>query len=308
VIEPERTGPIADVLYSAAGNSADDQWYRRGIISYSFEAGSRTFAVDQATGAITRTDVAGGGLAGFRPDYATEGRPEAMEFTDGNFGLMESALQYSRDTTPPVTSIEYDTLDSAGAPINFRFNWPGEAAVIRYTTDGSTPTQASQTYENQGPRRPGQVLTISKAGATTVKWIATDIKGNTSAVQSQTFQIGRDVSGTVPATLSLSLGNAASFGTFTPGLAKEYEAGTLANVISTAGDAKLSVSDPGHLTNGAFSLPQALQVTITPDSWNGPVSNATAAIAFKQPIAATDPLRTGTYSKTLTFTLSTTTP
>ena len=33
VILPERTGPIADVLYSAAGNSADDQWYRKGIIS-----------------------------------------------------------------------------------------------------------------------------------------------------------------------------------------------------------------------------------------------------------------------------------
>ena len=40
VILPERTGPIADVLYSAAGNSADDGWYRKGIIAYSFETGA----------------------------------------------------------------------------------------------------------------------------------------------------------------------------------------------------------------------------------------------------------------------------
>ena len=102
VIEPERTGPIADVLYSAAGNSADDQYYRKGIISYSFEAGSRIFAVNQQTGEITRTDVAGGGFEGFRPPFDTEGRHEAFEFTDGNFGLLESALAYSRDVTPPV--------------------------------------------------------------------------------------------------------------------------------------------------------------------------------------------------------------
>ena len=92
VIEAERTGPIADVLYSAAGNSADDQYYRKGIISYSFEAGSRIFAVNQQTGEITRTDVGGGGFGGFRPDFETEGRHEAFEFADGNFGLLESAL------------------------------------------------------------------------------------------------------------------------------------------------------------------------------------------------------------------------
>ena len=39
-----------------------------------------------------------------------------------------------------------------------------------------------------------------------------------------------------------------------------------------------------------------------------PVSNDPVTIAFAQHIDATDPLRTGTYSKTLTFTLSTTTP
>ncbi len=114
--------------------------------------------------------------------------------------------------------------------------------------------------------------------------------------------------GTVPATLSLTLGAPASFGFFTPGLAQEYVASTTANVVSTAGDAALSVSDPGHLTNGAFSLPQALRVEIAPNAWSGPVSNGPVAITFRQAIGATDALRTGSYSRTLTFTLSTTTP
>ena len=72
------------------------------------------------------------------------------------------------------------------------------------------------------------------------------------------------VGGTVPATLSLTLGTPASFGAFTPGVARDYTASTAANVISTAGDATLSVADPsstntGHLVNGSFSLPQKLQ-------------------------------------------------
>jgi hypothetical protein len=43
-------------------------------------------------------------------------------------------------------------------------------------------------------------------------------------------------------------------------------------------------------------------------TWNGPVSNDPVAISFKQTIGSSDALRTGTYAKTLTFTLSTTTP
>ena len=38
------------------------------------------------------------------------------------------------------------------------------------------------------------------------------------------------------------------------------------------------------------------------------MSNDPVTISFKQHIGATDALRTGTYSKTLTFTLSTTNP
>jgi hypothetical protein len=116
------------------------------------------------------------------------------------------------------------------------------------------------------------------------------------------------VGGSVPATLSLTLGANASFGPFTPGIAKDYTAQTSANVISSAGEAALTVSDPGHLMNGTFSLPSPLEVTFSKSSWTAPVSNDPVTINFKQHISAGDALRTGSYSKTLTFTLSTTTP
>jgi hypothetical protein len=124
--------------------------------------------------------------------------------------------------------------------------------------------------------------------------------------QAQTGTVG--VGGTVPATLSLALGPPASFGAFTPGVDKTYDAATTATVTSTAGNAALSVSGPDHLSNGAYTLKDPLQVAMTPTAWSAPVSNDPVAIAFHQHIGANDPLRTGTYSTTLTFTLSTTAP
>ena len=128
--------------------------------------------------------------------------------------------------------------------------------------------------------------------------------------------------GSVAATLALTLGTPATFGAFTPGVAREYTASTNANVISTAGDAALTVADPstnatGRLVNGTFALAAPLQASgggafaplpATLKTYGGPVSNDAVAIAFHQQIAANEPLRTGSYSKTLTFTLSTTTP
>jgi glucose/arabinose dehydrogenase len=116
------------------------------------------------------------------------------------------------------------------------------------------------------------------------------------------------VGGSVPATLSLTLGANAGFGAFTPGVGKDYTASTTATVTSTAGDAALSTSTPGHLTNGAFSLPEPLQVSFSKAAWTAPTSNETVSVDFKQRINAGDALRTGAYSRTLTFTLSTTTP
>ena len=91
-------------------------------------------------------------------------------------------------------------------------------------------------------------------------------------------------------------------------MAREYSAATTANVVSTAGDAALTVSDPGRLTNGAFQLAQPLRVELGKTTWSAPVSNESVPVAFKQAIGANEPLRTGRYSKTLTFTLSTTNP
>ena len=61
--------------------------------------------------------------------------------------------------------------------------------------------------------------------------------------------------------------------------------------------------------NGTFALPSPLRGRpLSKASWTAPVSNDLVTIAFKQHIGATDALRTGAYSKTLTFTLSTTMP
>jgi Zinc carboxypeptidase/Chitobiase/beta-hexosaminidase C-terminal domain len=58
VILPERTGPIADVLYSAAGNSADEHWYERGVIAYSFETGADRY-VDPTLSVATDVGATG---------------------------------------------------------------------------------------------------------------------------------------------------------------------------------------------------------------------------------------------------------
>jgi hypothetical protein len=142
-----------------------------------------------------------------------------------------------------------------------------------------------------------------------------------------------DVSGEVPGVLSLTLGGPATFGSFLPGVTRDYLASTTATVISTAADATLGVSDPsststGRLVNGAYALSRPLQAKATSPLGAGsafaPVGGAASpttllayasavgrhaiALDFQQSIDDVEGLRRGTYGKTLTFTLSTTTP
>ena len=143
------------------------------------------------------------------------------------------------------------------------------------------------------------------------------------------------VGGNVPSLLALSLPTQpGSFGTFQPTVAKSYETAVAATVVSTAGDATLAVNDPGlvapgHLVNGAFSLPSPLNVKAANSAipgnayaplpevsgaplnlltYPGPVNGDQVTIGFRQAIGAADVLRSGSYAKTLTFTLSTTQP
>jgi type 1 glutamine amidotransferase/regulation of enolase protein 1 (concanavalin A-like superfamily) len=141
------------------------------------------------------------------------------------------------------------------------------------------------------------------------------------------------VGGTVPSVLALDIGSVPSLGTFQPGVTRDYTASVGATVTSTATAAALSVRDTstaatGRLVNGSAALPQALQVSasdaahptgafaplsttggaLTLLAFPGPVASDQVTLGFKQPIAAADALLRGSYAKTLTFTLSATTP
>jgi len=411
---------VIDVLYSAAGNSADEAYYANGIIGFDFEIGTTNYYKNPTTGAITSCS------ASQQPPFGdttndcldNEGFHEAMEYASGNFGMLDAAMAYGADTTAPVVQATGKSPANVTQEVKFTSN---EASSIYYTTDGSTPTTASTEWKPNRAR--ALPLPVNITDDATLKWIAVDFKGNTSAVQSKSFMIETDkptatltgfnegqvftqgrpvpvsyscadeaggsglascvgttatpgnlptgtpgeltytvtatdnagnvtvlerhytvipatntnggVSGTVPATLSLTLGAPAQFGAFTPGITKTYLASTTANVVSTAGDALLSVADPdanaasvGHLVNGTFVLPQPLQARarnaanqgtaynnmgssaspLNLLTWSAPISNDAVTLEFSQLVNANDPLRTGTYNKALTFTLSTTTP
>jgi regulation of enolase protein 1 (concanavalin A-like superfamily) len=233
------------------------------------------------------------------------------------------------ETAAPVTTASVSPAPDSHGGVT------GPATVTLTVSDDGYGAVATEYRVDGGAWQPyGAPFVISGGGAHVVEYHSTDQVGVAEATKTLNVyvypQASGQVGGTVPATLSLTLGAPATFGTFTPGVTSDYSASTTANVISTAGDALLSVSDPsptatGHLVNGAFSLPSPLQARATKPgttgtafndvgsllnllSWSAPVSNDPVALEFKQHIAASDALRTGTYAKTLTFTLSTTMP
>ena len=111
-------------------------------------------------------------------------------------------------------------------------------------------------------------------------------------------------------TLSLTLGAPASFGAFTLGVAKNYDYvddGPMWSRRQAARRSAVSGSQPPdqRRVHDATASPPSPS---SKASWTAPVSHDPVTISFHQPIAANDALRTGTYSATETFTLSTTDP
>jgi len=149
-VTPARTGPISDVLYSAAGNSGDMLWYRYGIYAWNFEVGTS-----------------------FQPQWP-EAHEEALEFANGLVELLRVAHDLDTDRTRPISSIVMTTSPTPGnADVMFRTTEP---AAVFYTLDGSAPTYASALYASAGIREGGETLTLPLG--TRIHWFSVDAAGN----------------------------------------------------------------------------------------------------------------------------------
>ncbi len=199
-----------------------------------------------------------------------------------------------------------------------------EADETAYATQRGTCTaMVGFTPRRSGHRSVARLQITSGSDAATESVLLTGLSTNDA--------LG-SVGGAVDSLLSLSIGSTPSFGSFVPATARTYDAAAAATVVATTGDAALSVSDtstafPGRLVNGTFALaspvtvraanaaqpnPAYVPVSGSPQTlltYSGPTAGADpVTLGFRQAIGATDALRAGAYSKTLTFTLSTTTP
>jgi hypothetical protein len=241
--------------------------------------------------------------------------------------LPSAAMAQSSDTTPPTI-----TIVTPGQGQTYKV---GEVIPASYScTDASGPVK-----DCTGTVAHGSNVDTAAVGSHTFTVTSHDLANNL-ATETRTYTVEPvtvPVGGDTPPTLNLTLGSPASFSPFIPGLSGVYSTSMTASVTSTALNAALTVADPGttapgRLVNGTFSLQSPLQAgavstyeyAVKPMlpmgsvgtsaaplallNYNGPVGLDTVTLNFKQTVAETEALRTGGYSKTLTFTLSTTSP
>jgi sugar phosphate isomerase/epimerase len=197
------------------------------------------------------------------------------------------------------------------------------------TLPASNPRSSCVVNVGFGPRRTDTTsvarLVISSNADTATENVLLVGKSTTDAVSA--------VGGDVQSILQLTISPVASFGTFIPGVARDYNTAVGGTVTTTSANATLTMKDlsataPGFLENGTFKLASALQSRfvgqgqtpgafaplaanndpVTLRTWSGPVTNDGVTVDLRQSIGAGEALRAGTYSKNLLFTLSTTTP
>lgn len=176
VVWPGRTGPVIDVLYSAAGNSGDEHYYagegetnEPDIYAWDFEVGASIWS---------EADQDWDGAPGFFwPPFEEEGFAQAMEFSNGWYGILEVARDFSLDDEPPTSTANVNGYGSYDGPVDVFFD-TSEAATIYYTTDRSRPTFDSPQVVQDGVRAGAAPVTISDNGPTVLQWFAVDEAGN----------------------------------------------------------------------------------------------------------------------------------
>ncbi|MEV4499940.1 M14 family zinc carboxypeptidase [Micromonospora arborensis] len=87
---PSQTGPVADVLYSAAGNSADQLYYELGIFAWDFEVGN-----DRWNAATSEWEA-----VGFQPPF-DEAHGESQEYAGGLVEMVRVARDYAAAQPAP---------------------------------------------------------------------------------------------------------------------------------------------------------------------------------------------------------------
>jgi hypothetical protein len=221
--------------------------------------------------------------------------------------------QYTRPANQASTTFAFDIGKSGGVSYRWEFSDGG-------TAEGANVTHTYKSAGN-GVNPTAKLIVTYADGQTAEKTI--DVPVPTAVPSTVTADVAQ--------TLGLALSGSARFGNFVPGTANNYAASIAANVISTLPNAMLSVADlntesPGRLVNTGTPLASALRARATNAAnpatsfadisgspltllnWSAPVSNDPVTLQFSQPIAANEALKAGQYSKTLTFTLSTTAP
>ncbi|RIV41508.1 M14 family metallopeptidase [Micromonospora radicis] len=149
-VTPARTGPIADVLYSAAGNSGDMLWYKYGIYAWNFEVGTS-----------------------FQPPWSSA-HEETMEFSNGLVEMLRVARDFDTDHQRPTSTVSVSASATPGM-VDLKFD-TSEPAAVFYTLDGAKPTYDSALYGSAGIREGGETLTVP--AGTTVHWFSVDAAGN----------------------------------------------------------------------------------------------------------------------------------
>ncbi len=155
---------------------------------------------------------------------------------------------------------------------------PGDPVAFTATgadADGDTLTYAWDFGDGGTATTKDAMHTYDEVGVFYAKVTVSDGKGGTaSALLKVTVQPVSDnevevgVGGVVPGVLSLSITGSANFGTFLPGVTRDYTTSLAATATSSATAAELTVRDPstqarGHLVNGSSALAQPLQVRAT---------------------------------------------
>ncbi|RKQ88285.1 sugar phosphate isomerase/epimerase [Solirubrobacter pauli] len=188
-------------------------------------------------------------------------------------------------------------------------------------------------YVRFNPRRAG-TTSIARLQFTSNSDAATNsiqLVGTSGAAYEAPISVG----GEVPSTMALDItGPAPSFGVFQVGVQRDYTSTMAAEVTSTVPSTTLSVVDrgtasAGHLVNGTAALQAPLKIrannagsttnafTALPETsgtalplltYADPVLRSRADLGFQQTISQNETLLRGSYAKTLTFTLSSTTP